>query len=80
MDLDTKMKLNRLCNETGGSTYYIENAAELKKIYDDIQNELRSQYVLGFYPAPEVKAGSAWREVTVQVAEGKAKTIRGYFP
>ena len=79
-DLDVKSKLNRLCAETGGSTYYIDNAAELKKIYDDIQNELRSQYVLGFYPAAEVKAGGAWREVTVQVAEGKAKTIRGYFP
>jgi Ca-activated chloride channel homolog len=79
-ELDTRMRLNRLCSETGGSTYYIETASDLKKIYEDIQNELRSQYVLGFYPSAEVKPGGAWREVTVQVAEGKAKTIRGYFP
>jgi hypothetical protein len=72
--------VNRLCSETGGTAYYVDAASELKKIYDDIQNELRSQYVLGFYPATDVKTGSKWREVTVQTAEGKAKTIRGYFP
>ena len=80
LDVDTKSKLNRITTETGGSSYYIENVAELSKIYTDIQNELRSQYVLGFYPAAEVKPGGKWREVTVQVAEGKVKTIRGYYP
>ncbi|HUP59589.1 MAG TPA: VWA domain-containing protein [Thermoanaerobaculia bacterium] len=79
-DLDVKQKLNRLCAETGGSTYYIDNASALTKIYSDIQSELRSQYVLGFYPPAEVKPGGKWREVTVQVAEGRAKTIRGYYP
>jgi Ca-activated chloride channel homolog len=79
-DLEVKSKLNRFCAETGGSSYYIDSAKELTKIYEDIHNELRSQYVLGFYPDAEVKPGSRWREVTVQVAEGKAKTIRGYYP
>ena len=77
---DVRGKLNRLCAETGGTPYYIDNANELTKIYTDIQNELRSQYVLGFYPAADVKSGSKWREVTVQVADGKVKTIRGYYP
>ncbi len=80
MDIEARSKVNRLCSETGGTAYYVDAASELKKIYDDIQNELRSQYVLGFYPATDVKTGSKWREVTVQTAEGKAKTIRGYFP
>jgi len=79
-EIDVKSKLNHLCSETGGSSYYIDNATELGKIYTDIQNELRSQYVLGFYPAAEVKSGSKWREVSVQVADGKVKTIRGYYP
>jgi len=79
-DVDIKGKLNRLSTETGGTTYYIDQVSELSKIYSDIQNELRSQYLLGFYPSADVKPGSAWREVTVQVAEGKAKTIRGYYP
>lgn len=79
-EIDVKYKLNQLCRETGGNAYYIEGVNELARIYNDIQNELRSQYVLGFYPPEGVKPGGKWREVTVQAAEGKAKTIRGYYP
>jgi hypothetical protein len=78
--MDVRYKLSKLCSETGGSTYYIETARDLGRIYEDIQTELRSQYVIGFYPSSDVKAGSKWRELTVQVNEGKARTIRGYFP
>jgi Ca-activated chloride channel homolog len=79
-DLEVKMKLNRLSTETGGTPYYIDSVADLVKVYTDIQNELRSQYVLGFYPSADVKTGGKWREVTVQTTEGKVKTIRGYYP
>ena len=79
-EVDTRYKLSRFCSETGGNVYYIEMASELGRIYTDIQNELRSQYILGFYPPDGVKAGSKWRAVEVQVSEGKAKTIRGYYP
>jgi len=79
-EVDVKYKLGRIAAETGGSVYYIERAEDLKRIYTDIENELRSQYLIGFYPPDGVKAGSKWREVTVQSAEGKAKTIKGYYP
>jgi Ca-activated chloride channel family protein len=79
-EVDTRYKLSRFCSETGGNVYYIEQASELNRIYTDIQNELRSQYILGFYPPEGVKPGSKWRAVDVQVSEGKAKTIRGYYP
>jgi Ca-activated chloride channel family protein len=78
-EIDARSKLSRLAAETGGNTYFIERADELGRIYKDVENELRSQYVLGFYPPKEAKSGK-WREVTVQVSEGKAKTIRGYYP
>jgi Ca-activated chloride channel family protein len=78
-EADVRFKLDRICRETGGATFYIEQARDLQRVYDDIQAELRSQYILGFYPSPDVKQGK-WREVTVQVDRGKAKTIRGYFP
>jgi Ca-activated chloride channel homolog len=78
--IDVRYKFGRFCSETGGNVYFIDRAEELGRIYTDIQNELRSQYVLGFYPPDGVKAGSKWREVSVQVGEGKAKTIRGYYP
>jgi Ca-activated chloride channel family protein len=79
-ELDVKGKIKRLCTETGGTSYYIDDVADLGRIYKDIQNELRSQYVLGFYPPAEVKSGGKWREVSVQTVEGKVKTIRGYYP
>jgi Ca-activated chloride channel family protein len=79
-EVDARYKLGRFCSETGGNVYYIDRADELGKIYADIQNELRSQYVLGFYPPDGVKPGSKWREINVQVSEGRAKTIRGYYP
>jgi Ca-activated chloride channel family protein len=79
-EVDTRYKLGKFCSETGGDVYYIQQASDLNRVYNEIQNELRSQYILGIYPPDGVKPGSKWREVTVQVSEGKAKTIRGYYP
>jgi Ca-activated chloride channel family protein len=79
-DIDARYHLGRFCTETGGNVYYIHGTSELDRVYADIQSELRSQYILGIYPPADVKPGAKWREVTVQVSEGKAKTIRGYYP
>lgn len=77
---DVKMRLGRLAGETGGAVHYIDRPEDLPRIYSDIQNELRSQYILGIYPPSGVKSGSKWREVEVRVKNGKVKTIRGYYP
>ena len=79
-EVDVRYKFGKFCQETGGNVYYIENASDLGRIYRDIENELRSQYVLGFYPPDGARPGSKWHAVSVQVSEGKAKTIRGYYP
>ncbi|HXI11223.1 MAG TPA: VWA domain-containing protein [Thermoanaerobaculia bacterium] len=79
-DVDARFKMGRFSNETGGNVFYIEKASDLQKIYAAIQEELRSQYLIGFYPPEGVKSGSKWRTVTVEAKEGKAKTIRGYYP
>jgi len=79
-DVDVRYKIGRFCAETGGNAYYIDRVEDLHNIYAEIQNELRSQYVLGFYPPDGVKPGSKWREVQVKVSEGTAKTIHGYYP
>ena len=79
-EIDVRYKFSRFCSETGGNVYYIDRAEDLHRIYTDIQNELRSQYILGIYPPDGVKPGSKWREINVQVSDGKTKTIRGYYP
>ncbi|HVR44608.1 MAG TPA: VWA domain-containing protein [Thermoanaerobaculia bacterium] len=79
-EMDVRYKLNQLARETGGNSYFIDAAAGLGPIYNDIENELRAQYVLGFYPPEGVKPGGDWRQVEVLVSDGTAKTIRGYYP
>jgi Ca-activated chloride channel family protein len=78
-EMDVRYKLSRLASETGGAVYYIEQARDLERVYSEIESELRSQYILGFYPSADAKPGK-WRELTVQTTEGKARTIRGYYP
>jgi len=76
--VDVRYNFGKLCNETGGTAFYIGQASDLKRIYEQIESELRSQYVLSFYPPGD--AGAKWHEVTVQVRGATAKTIRGYYP
>jgi Ca-activated chloride channel homolog len=79
VEIEVRSKLSRFASETGGAVYYIDKASDLERIYRDIEEELRSQYVLGIYP-PADKAGSGeWRAVSVDVSGGKAKTISGYY-
>jgi VWFA-related protein len=82
-EADVRLKLSRLADETGGRYFFIERASELEGIYDSIQKELRSQYLLAYQSSKE---GDEDREKfrTVEVKLSKpgleAKTLRGYYP
>jgi Ca-activated chloride channel homolog len=79
-EIDTRYKMGRFASETGAEVYYIEKAADLKKIYDTIHDELRAQYLLGIYPPAGVEPGGKWREISIQTERGKVRTIAGYYP
>ncbi|MEM1179877.1 MAG: VWA domain-containing protein [Acidobacteriota bacterium] len=73
-------KLYSLARETGGDTFFIDGVRQLGKVYDQIQAELRSQYLLGYQSTGK---GSDFREVEVDIPGRRgldAKTIRGYYP
>jgi hypothetical protein len=74
------MRLRRFAEETGGELTEVENAGQLGKVYERIERELRSQYLL-VYASPEGD-GEKYREVKVEVARPglEAKTLRGYYP
>jgi Ca-activated chloride channel family protein len=81
VDLDVKYKLNKLAQATGGQTFYIDSAKNLEAIYRQINEELRSQYLLTYYstnPAGKDK----WRKVEVKVEPTtlQARTLSGYYP
>ena len=74
-------KLNDLAKETGGRSFFISRAAELATVYQEIEEELRSQYLVA-YSSDRPEQDGQFRQVEVKVRGGKlkARTISGYYP
>ena len=81
LQLGIRKKLTRLAEETGGRAFFISEAAELDSVYDEIEQELRSQYLVA-YTSDRPFGEGEFRTVDVKVKGGKlkARTIRGYYP
>lgn len=79
--LEVRSKLSRLSRETGGAAYFIQSAEGLSRIYAEINEELRSQYLLSYLPQNKTP-GNAWRKIEVRVSPSNlvARTISGYYP
>ena len=70
-----KAFLERLAKETGGKVYFPNSLSELNGIAQDIANELRTQYILSYYPTNTEKEGK-FRSIKVTVADGPNKEKR----
>ena len=79
-DISVRRKLEKLAAETGGRTFYIKEATELVKVYEEIERELRSQYLVAYNSDIQGESGQ-YHEIEVKVRDGKlkARTIRGYY-
>ncbi|HTO77634.1 MAG TPA: VWA domain-containing protein [Thermoanaerobaculia bacterium] len=80
-ELDVKYKLSKLAQVTGGQTFMIDSIKGLASVYQQINDELRSQYLLTYYSTnPEAK--DKWRKVDVKVEPTNlvARTLSGYYP
>ncbi len=60
--------LMQMSADTGGKYYYAESPQELKGAFAHISDDLRTQYLLGYY-APEHKPGTSFHAITVQLAD-----------
>ena len=80
-DREAKKALEKLAEDTGGRSFFPTEARELSPIYQTIQEELRSQYLL-VYQSTNAKPGTKFRTVDVKMKESglEAHTIRGYYP
>ena len=56
--------LIQISNDTGGKYYYAANVAQLDKAFEQISDELRTQYLLAYYPM-ERRAASDFRQIDV---------------
>jgi Ca-activated chloride channel family protein len=79
--LETRKILRRLAAETGGRHFFIKEAPELGPIYEAIQLELRSRYLLA-YQSTNSSRSNRFRTIDVQLADPglEPKTLRGYYP
>jgi VWFA-related protein len=77
---DGKKILQRISKETGGSFFEVTKKMPIEKIYEQIEEELRSQYNLGYTPEKS-DAGSGFRKIKV-TAKGKGLVVQardGYY-
>src|SRR6202162_112865 len=58
-----------ITDSTGGAMFMVDETHQLDAMFDRIDRELRTQYLLGYYPTPVPPPGSR-RHVTVKVTTG----------
>ena len=70
----------KMADDTGGRVIDVHNSKSLEKAFDEISEELRSQYVLGYYPT-NTKRDGTFRKIQVEVNEPDAKVLarKGYY-
>jgi Ca-activated chloride channel family protein len=67
--------MKRLAEETGGKYYFPQTIGELDTIARDIASELRTQYIISYYPSNDDNDGR-FRNIRVVVDDGPNKQKR----
>ena len=73
------MVAHEMAEQTGGRVIPIRNNNDLDKAFDEISEELRSQYIVAYYPS-NTAANGGYRKIKVQAGQGlKVLTREGYY-
>ena len=77
---EAEFVLRQLSQETGGRVFFPMTIAELPKIYEQISEELASQYSMAYSSKNPMRNG-AWRRIDVRVNKPGlvARSRRGYY-
>jgi len=82
-DIGGEHALIQISEDTGGKYFYATSLPELDDAFRKISDELRTQYLLAYYPSQRLSDSSFRRiEVKVDGASGSAFTVRhrtGYY-
>ena len=70
----------RLTDETGGRTIVVRNDKNLEQAFDQISEELRNQYTIGYVPTNKAQDG-AYRKVKIVMKNNEFTALarRGYY-
>jgi len=71
---------HKLAEETGGRMISVRSEKKLVEAFDEISEELRSQYTLGYYPTNSARDGK-FRKIKVDTASHDLKVLarKGYY-
>jgi VWFA-related protein len=69
-----------MSDETGGHVYRVDRRNPLDVVFKELQDEMRSQYSIGYTPLNDTKDGS-YRKLDVKLAakDLKAQARKGYY-
>jgi VWFA-related protein len=73
-------ELRKMSDETGGHVYKVDRRHTLEDVFKELQDEMRSQYSIGYTPTNDTKDGS-YRHLEVRLANKdlKAQARKGYY-
>lgn len=72
--------IETIIDSTGGAVYYPKSMANLDAMFQQISRELRTQYLLSYYPQPKAKAGAYCRiELEIPGGSYTLHYRKGYF-
>jgi VWFA-related protein len=71
---------HKLTDETGGRTIVVNSEKHLAQAFDQISEELRMQYTLGYYPTNSARNGK-FRKIKVEMTNHDLKVLarKGYY-
>jgi VWFA-related protein len=70
----------KLAEETGGRSFFFRDERKLQEAFDEISEELRTQYILGYYPQNRVRDGRFRRlKVETNVRGHRILARKGYY-
>jgi VWFA-related protein len=73
-------ELRKMSDETGGHVYKVDRSHTLDQVFRELQEEMRSQYSIGYTSTNDVKDGS-YRHLDVKLANKdlKVQVRKGYY-
>lgn len=72
--------LRRMSNETGGRVFKVDRKNSLDDIFRDLQEEMRTQYAIGYSPTNAAKDGSFRKlEIRTSSKDLKVQARKGYY-
>jgi Ca-activated chloride channel family protein len=77
---EATFELRQLASDTGGRSFFPNDAKSLSGVYSQIYDELSSQYTIG-YTSKNTRRDGAWRRLVVRVDRPNlsTRTKQGYF-